>query len=372
MIRKSFTATQRQVEDADQGIYSALITAETPDRDEDIVRAAGGQLENFMRNPVVLYGHDYRTPAGVVGRAIDLKVLPDKGIQGRWQFASADVSEHAAQVHRLWANKFLNAVSIGFMPLEWERRMDDEGEPMGGFFGAFDFTKWDLLEFSIVTVPAHQDALRLSSVARNVWRASDLTSVTEIQQWKLMQAAEGGFWGKKLPVIASCMECGDDFQMAASVAAQIAAGVHKQTCASCYSQRWAGWKVSGAMTNADKEAVGFFGPVAGTKDTNDKVVVNSEDFDVAALADTTFRLITEDNAKIDTSGTLSTEALQKELKKVRREAAQRRVQLRKARDERDKARRELEAAQQNATDEDRLAEGLAELVSSIQGAINHD
>lgn len=42
----------------------------------------------------------------------------------------------------------LNAVSVGFIPLEWTETKD-----------GYDITKWELLEFSAVAVPANQDAI---------------------------------------------------------------------------------------------------------------------------------------------------------------------------------------------------------------------
>ena len=42
----------------------------------------------------------------------------------------------------------LNAVSVGFIPLEW---VETEN--------GFDILKWELLEFSAVAVPANQDAI---------------------------------------------------------------------------------------------------------------------------------------------------------------------------------------------------------------------
>ena len=42
----------------------------------------------------------------------------------------------------------LNAVSVGFIPLEWTETKE-----------GYDITKWELLEFSAVAVPANQDAI---------------------------------------------------------------------------------------------------------------------------------------------------------------------------------------------------------------------
>ena len=57
-------------------------------------------------------------------------------------------------MRRLWAAGFLNAVSIGFMPKSYTPREGDQG--------GYVFEDWELLEYSIVPVPANQDALRLA------------------------------------------------------------------------------------------------------------------------------------------------------------------------------------------------------------------
>jgi phage head maturation protease len=47
----------------------------------------------------------------------------------------------------------LNAVSVGFIPLEWEDIKE------GNLTTGWDIKKWELLEFSAVAVPANQDAI---------------------------------------------------------------------------------------------------------------------------------------------------------------------------------------------------------------------
>jgi len=50
----------------------------------------------------------------------------------------------------LWAGGWVKAASIGFAPITWEE--NDEG--------GWTFTEWELLEWSLVPVPANQEALR--------------------------------------------------------------------------------------------------------------------------------------------------------------------------------------------------------------------
>ena len=149
--------TERKAVDPEQGVYEAMITAEVRDRDGDIVRAAGVHLDNFRNNPVVLFAHnDHDLP---VARSLEERVLPGKGIVARFQFPPPGTSARADEIHRLWAAGYLNAVSIRFMPIKYEDlETEDEQDEYRG--AGKDFQEWELIEYSIVPLPANQDALR--------------------------------------------------------------------------------------------------------------------------------------------------------------------------------------------------------------------
>jgi HK97 family phage prohead protease len=161
--RKTYELLERKTLDEQVGIFEALISTEAVDRDGDIVVAAGANLENYKKNPVVLFGHKYSDPEAVVGRAMELETIPGKGIRARWQFAPWGTSPGSDAVRRLWAGGFLNATSIGFsVPeggLEPITSSDDNGEERRT---GWRFNDWELLEFSIVPIPANQEALRLA------------------------------------------------------------------------------------------------------------------------------------------------------------------------------------------------------------------
>jgi len=161
--RKTFELLERKTIDEQVGIFEALISTEAIDRDGDIVVAAGADLENYKKNPVVLFGHRYSDPEAVVGRALELETMAGKGIRARWQFAPWGTSKGSDAVRRLWAGGFLNATSIGFMVpdggMEEIRTEDDEGESRRS---GWRFNEWELLEFSLVPVPANAEALRLA------------------------------------------------------------------------------------------------------------------------------------------------------------------------------------------------------------------
>lgn len=156
---KTFVVDRKAI-DPDAGIYEAMISTESPDRDGDVILASGGDLTNFSKNPVVLYAHNYWDLP--VAKAIEVEKLAGAGVRARFQFPEWGESEQADTVRRLWAGGFLNATSIGFIPKKWEPRKSPDGEKLAR--GQM-ITEWELLEFSIVPVPANQDALRLAAKA---------------------------------------------------------------------------------------------------------------------------------------------------------------------------------------------------------------
>jgi hypothetical protein len=151
--------------DPEAGIYELMPSTEGEDRDKDILLAAGAQLDNFRKNPVVLYAHDYGNLP--VAKANTIEAIPGTGLKATIQFPMKGIYDKADTVRGLWAGGFLNAASVGFIPNKFEARPGPNGElPEDSFDSWFwpygkIFTSWELLEFSIVPVPANADALRL-------------------------------------------------------------------------------------------------------------------------------------------------------------------------------------------------------------------
>lgn len=146
----------------------ARISAETTDRMGDVVVAEGAQIENYLKNPVVLYAHDSRSLP--VGRATDLSIVKGEGVDAEWEWAP---HPEAQVVRSLWEGGFLNATSIGFRPLTYEELEADDN----AWWPPLKFLEWELLEFSIVPVPANQDALRLALAEFDAGRPDQLKAI---------------------------------------------------------------------------------------------------------------------------------------------------------------------------------------------------
>lgn len=135
---------------------------ETPDRVGDIISVAGWNLTSYKANPVVLWGHDSsdRPP---IGRSVNVR--RGMGPSGKpallasIEFAPKEANPFAETVYQLTKGGYLNAVSVGFMPRATKELTAEERQSLGmPNYGMF-YTSADLLEISVVSVPANPSAL---------------------------------------------------------------------------------------------------------------------------------------------------------------------------------------------------------------------
>lgn len=128
------------------------LVASTPtvDRDRDRVMTRGLELGNFLKNPVLMFGHNYQEPWALIGKVADFQIDDTSfRIQPEFRQPAYD-SDPMHVIKALWEAGYLKAASIGFNP--------SEAKP--NEIGGMDITKAELLEVSIVPIPANQEALR--------------------------------------------------------------------------------------------------------------------------------------------------------------------------------------------------------------------
>lgn len=148
-LRKAFIADVKAVDDNARAIDFTISTASV-DRMGDTIAVDGWQLANFRKNPVVLWAHDSEKLP--VAKASNVRVEDGK-LKARAEFMGGDISGFADAVYRAIKGGFLSATSVGFAPLKYSF-VDDPARRMG-----IDFQEQELLEFSIVPVPANAEAL---------------------------------------------------------------------------------------------------------------------------------------------------------------------------------------------------------------------
>jgi len=143
------------------------ISTRIRDRHGDILEPGGAQIASFLKNPVVLWAHEYR--ALPIGRATSL-LRDGEVLKADILFAPTDF---AKEVYDLYAKGFLRAWSVGFLPLEW-----DVIEDANGKFQGYHIKAWELIELSAVPVPANPEALT-NALENGLVREPDLKKLLQ-------------------------------------------------------------------------------------------------------------------------------------------------------------------------------------------------
>lgn len=127
---------------SDNGTFRMVISTDHTDRHGEIVSQDGWQLENYFKNPVVLWGHEsYQIPVGITDKLFIEVTDSVKKLVAEGRFAG---HEFAQTLRQLYDAGMLKASSVGFIPLEYEGNK---------------ITKAELLEWSFVSIPANPFAL---------------------------------------------------------------------------------------------------------------------------------------------------------------------------------------------------------------------
>src|SRR3989304_6210111 len=108
MLRKSFP-----IEVSRKSAKGGEIVISTGgiDRDRDRVIPAGARVDNYLRNPVVQWGHNYRDPWATIGKTTRLDIRPE-GITAEFELRDP-ANEHDPQhiVLALWDGGWINTAS---------------------------------------------------------------------------------------------------------------------------------------------------------------------------------------------------------------------------------------------------------------------
>lgn len=145
-LRKSMCDPEIKVMASERRIRITIST-KSIDRDNDTIDPMGYQIDNYQKNPVVLWVHDYRGLP--VASAVEI-IRDELKMSAVDQFIERDIYPFADTVYQMVTGGYLNASSVGFRPIK--RAFDEERR-------GFDFMEQELLEHSIVPVPANPEAL---------------------------------------------------------------------------------------------------------------------------------------------------------------------------------------------------------------------
>jgi len=162
-------------------VLDFVASTATLDRYHEIIEPAGWRLESYRRNPVFQNAHNYGDVLFTLGKALVTEVRGVGGGQAlcqRIQFAT-EVNPIARIAYGLYKGGFLNAVSVGFIPLRWEDPPSPGGSGAASPAPRRRYLEQELLEVSAVAIPANPDALALGLKSGAV-RKCDLQDTVDL------------------------------------------------------------------------------------------------------------------------------------------------------------------------------------------------
>jgi len=123
--------------------FMAVASTAAEDRHGEVVSVEGWNIDNFKKNPVLLWAHDHTIPA--VGVATKIWV-EGKGKRAKLMIEGQlnEATEFAKGIKQLVKDGVIRTMSVGFRALEMEGNT---------------FTNQELLEVSFVNVPANSQAM---------------------------------------------------------------------------------------------------------------------------------------------------------------------------------------------------------------------
>jgi len=142
----------KDIRETDAGLeIDFTISTSAVDREQDTIRVEGWELENYRKNPVVMWAHLYRDPP--VAKSLK-EWVEGQNLKSRALFPLKDAYRFGHMIGEMYKGGFLSAVSVGFRSIEARWAADENERPWG-----IDYMRQELLEYSCVPVPANPEAL---------------------------------------------------------------------------------------------------------------------------------------------------------------------------------------------------------------------
>jgi len=154
-IRKGIIPRDMRFEEGENAVVS-YITTNTKDRDGEVIEPKGAMLEDYLKNPVVLFGHDYWSMP--IGKCVSIK-KDNKGLIAKTVYYNKGLGQEVFEYRKAG---FPLAESIGFIPLEWTDYSKNDGTDESKDGVRRRYTKWNMLEYSDVSVPSNPEAIMLA------------------------------------------------------------------------------------------------------------------------------------------------------------------------------------------------------------------
>ena len=147
---------EHEAKETPNDIYTFVVSTPEIDRYGTIIVPSGIDYTAYLNNPVVLLNHD--ADELPIGKCLGF-AMNGENLEATLQLHR--LTDDACEVADLVNAGYVKAVSVGIIPTEWEEKTID-GETIT------IYTKSELVEFSIVSIPANRQALLKKSTKINL------------------------------------------------------------------------------------------------------------------------------------------------------------------------------------------------------------
>jgi HK97 family phage prohead protease len=155
IIKREFTLVKKYYEDHEEqqsDIYTFVVSTPEVDRYGTIIIPSGINYTAYLNNPIVLAQHN--ADEWPIGKCLGF-MMNGENLEATLQLHR--ITDEACEVADLVAAGYVKAVSVGIIPTESEEQTIDGKK-------VTVYTKSELVEFSVVSIPANRDALIKKSI----------------------------------------------------------------------------------------------------------------------------------------------------------------------------------------------------------------
>jgi len=125
------------------------LTDATLDRDRDVILPEGGDVSNYVKNPILLYNHG----GSGIGRLENIALE-----EGGW-YADIMLDPDSVDYNKKNLLARVELGTLNMVSIRYISRDREENE-----FGGYTFKKWELIEVSLVDIPANPNAEKVKSL----------------------------------------------------------------------------------------------------------------------------------------------------------------------------------------------------------------
>lgn len=148
-----------EIRSTDEGVsHEFIISDASEDRYGTVIPVDAWDLSNYKKNPIVAYQHEtggyYNDPDTIIGRGEVWK--EDGKLIGRVIYEPANINPLAEKIRKKVEFGTLSSTSVGFLGHDGHWGNEERGEDPDLFY----FDRVELIEFSIVNIPANPNAIK--------------------------------------------------------------------------------------------------------------------------------------------------------------------------------------------------------------------